>query len=147
MGMSFREKSIWVMSAGLLLASVIYAYAVSSVNLAMQADVAWQAMRILPPMVFLFAAAVGLLTVFAVITHVVLAIADPKSAEDERDRMIGQKGAQWGGTVLAVGVFCALCVSVMSTGNFWFSHVLLGFWVLAQLAEYVVQIVLYRRGG
>lgn len=147
MNMSFREKSIWVMSAGLLLASVIYAYAVSSVNQAMQSDVAWQAMRILPPMVFLFAVAVGLLTVFAVIAHVVLAVADPKGGEDERDRKIALKGAQWGGVVLAVGVFCALCVAVLSAGNFWFSHVLLGFWVLAQLAEYLTQIVLYRCGG
>lgn len=147
MNLSFREKSIWVMSAGLLLASVIYAYAVSSVNHAMQTDVPWQAMRILPPMVFLFAVAVGLLTVFAVIAHVVLAVADPKGGEDERDRKIALKGAQWGGVVLAAGVFSALCVAVASTGNFWFSHVLLGFWVLAQLAEYLTQIVLYRRGG
>ena len=147
MNLSFREKSIWVMSAGLLLASVIYAYAVSSVNQAMQADVAWQAMRILPPMVFLFATAVGLLTVFAVIGHIVLAVSDRRGAEDERDRQIGLKGARAGGIVLAVGVFSALCVAVISTGNFWFSHVLLGFWVLAQLAEYGVQIVLYRRGG
>lgn len=147
MSLSFREKSIWVMSAGLLLASVIYAYAVSSVYQAMQPDVPWQAMRVLPPMVFLFCVAVGLLTVFAVVGHTVLAVSDRRSDEDERDRIIALKGAQWGGVALAVGVFCALCVAVVSAGNFWFSHALLGFWVLAQLAEYLTQIVLYRRGS
>lgn len=147
MNLSFREKSIWVMSAGLLLASVIYGYAVWSVNQSMQADVHWQAMRVLPPMVFLFAVAVGMLTVFSVVGHIVLAVSDRRSTEDERDRLIALKGARVGGIVLACGVFFALCLAVMSTGNFWFSHVLLGFWVLAQLAEYLIQIVLYRRGG
>ena len=147
MDMSFREKSIWVMSGGLLLASVIYAYAVSSVNLAAQADVPWQELRVLPPMVFLFATAVALLTVFAVIGHLVLAVTDRRGVEDERDRRIGLKGARVGGIVLACGVFFALCLAVLTTGNFWFSHVLLGFWVLAQLAEYLTQLVLYRRAG
>ena len=35
----------------------------------------------------------------------------------------------------------------MIKGNFVFTHVLLGFWVLAQLVEIASQLVLYRRGA
>jgi hypothetical protein len=60
--------------------------------------------------------------------------------------LIALKGAHVGGIVLAVGVFFALWLAVASNGNFWFTQILLGFWVLAQLTDYTVQLWLHRRG-
>jgi hypothetical protein len=48
--------------------------------------------------------------------------------------------------VLATGVFLALCAAMVTQGNFVFTHLLLGFWVLAQLVEIGSQLYLYRRG-
>jgi len=48
--------------------------------------------------------------------------------------------------VLATGVFLALCTALLTNGNFLFMHVLLAFWVLAQLAEIGSRLFLYRRG-
>jgi hypothetical protein len=77
----------------------------------------------------------------------VIAIVDRRSETDERDRLIGLKGARNGSVVLATGVFCSLCLAVLTTGNFVFTHVLLAFWVAAQLVEYGSQLILYRRGA
>ena len=40
----------------------------------------------------------------------------------------------------------ALCAAVLTEGNFVFTHLLLGFWVLAQVVEIGAQLVLLRRG-
>jgi hypothetical protein len=143
--MSFREKSLWVMVAALTLAAFFYGHAVAYVNHDQFESVPWQAMRVLPPVVFLFHIAVAVLVLFAIIGHAVIALLDRRTAEDERDRMIALKGARVGGFVLAVGVFLALWLAVASSGNFWFTQLLLGFWVLAQLADYTVQLKLHRQ--
>lgn len=145
--MSFREKSLWVMVAALTLAAFFYGHAVAYVSHDQFETVPWQAMRVLPPVVVLFHVAVAVLVAFAVVGHVIIALLDRRTAEDERDRLIALKGARIGSFVLAVGVFFALWLAVASTGNFWFTQVLLGFWVLAQLSDYTVQLKLQRQGG
>lgn len=145
--MSFREKSLWVMVAALTLAAFFYGHAVAYVSHDQFETVPWQAMRVLPPVVVLFHVAVAVLVAFAVVGHVIIALLDRRTAEDERDRLIALKGARIGSFVLAVGVFFALWLAVASTGNFWFTQVLLGFWVLAQLTDYTVQLKLQRQGG
>ena len=49
--MSFREKSLWVMVAALLLASFFYGHAVAYVSHEQFETVPWHAMRVLAPMV------------------------------------------------------------------------------------------------
>lgn len=143
--MSFREKSLWVMLFGLAGASAFYIYNVASVNQVLQPDIDWRAMSVLPPMVGLFIAAVVGLVVFSVVGHAVMAIVDRRTTEDERDHLIALKGERIGGFLLACGVFFALCVAVISQGNFLFTHLLLAFWVLAQMAEYIAQLIIYRK--
>jgi amino acid transporter len=143
--MSFREKSLWVMVAALLLASFFYGHAVAYVSHEQFETVPWHAMRVLAPMVVLFHVAVAVLVLFAVVGHAVIALLDRRTTEDERDRLIALKGARVGGIVLAVGVFLALWLAVASTGNFWFTQILLGFWVMAQLTDYTVQLNLHKR--
>ena len=91
--------------------------------------------------------AVALLVAFQVIGHIVIAIADRRTDSDERGRLIELKGTRNAAYVLATGVFFALCAALLTEGNFIFTHVLLGFWVLAQLVEIGSQLVLFRRGA
>lgn len=141
MSMSFQEKSLWLMFVSLVGAFCFYFYFAFTTVLPEPA-----AVNVMPHQVGLFVAAVVLLVITAVVGHIVIAIVDRRSETDERDRLIELKGTRNGAYVLATGVFLALCAAVMTEGNFVSSHVLLGFWVLAQLVETGSQLFLYRRG-
>lgn len=134
--LSFKEKSIWALLAGLLLAFGLYFV---SVLPAAGPDL-W------PRHGMQFVGAVLLLVVLQVGAQVILALREPQTRDDERDRLIALHGARAGGAVLAVAAFGALMAAVATEGNFVFAHVLLGGWVLAQAAEYAVCLWRYRRG-
>jgi hypothetical protein len=78
------------------------------------------------------------LVVLAVVSHVAIALANPKEADayDERDRLIALRGERVGGYVLAMA----------ELAPFYIAHALLLAWVLAELGEGATKIVLYRRG-
>ena len=145
MNLTFKEKSLWLMLIGLLVFSGFYSYTVSQVNQLIQPDANWLAMKVLPQMVGLFIAATLLLVIISVVGHIVIALIDRRSDEDERDKLIELKGERVGGYVLVNGVFFALCISVISSGNFLFTHVLLAFWLLAQMANFATQLIIYRK--
>ena len=86
-------------------------------------------------------------THLSVAGHVVIALADRNPQTDERDHLIALKGTSYASYVLATGVFLALTAAVFTRGNFIFTHVLLAFWVLAQLVAIGSQLVMYRRGA
>ncbi len=137
MGMSFREKMLWLLFASLL---AVFGFYFASVLPADGADV-------MPQHVVLFVGVVVVLVVVQVVGAIVLAVVErPRDAVDERDRLIGLRSTRNGAYVLATGVFFSLCAAVFTEGNFVFTHVLLGFWVLAQLVEIGSQLFLYRRG-
>ena len=144
--MSFREKSLWVMLLAMALAAFFYGHAVAYVSHEQFETVAWREMTVNAPMVVMFHIAVAVLVAFAILGHLVIALFDQRTEEDERDRLIALKGAHVGGIVLAVGVFFALWLAVASTGNFWFTQLLLAFWVLAQMSDYAVQLWQHRQG-
>lgn len=133
--MTFREKSLWLVGGSL---AVVFGLYYAWVLPAAGPDVG-------PEQVFAFAAVVVLLVVLQVVGHAVLAAADRRTESDERDREITLRGARNGSLVLGVGVFASLCVALVSEGDFLFTHVLLGFWVLAELVEIGSQLLLYRR--
>lgn len=142
MSLSFREKSLWVVSAGLVGTFALYfagALAIGG-NGIDSTDVGVN-----------HAAMLGVATVILVVTqivgHAIIAIVDRRTETDERDRLIALKGSRNGGFVLAIGAFAALTAALLTKGNFVCSHVLLGFWVLAQLTENVSQLASYRRGA
>ena len=88
-----------------------------------------------------------MLVIMQIVGHIVIAIVDRRTETDERDRLIELKGTRNAAYVLATGVFLALCTALLTEGNFVFTHVLLGFWVLAQMMEIGSQLFLYRRGA
>lgn len=137
--MAFQEKTLWLMLVGLVAAFGFYFTAVLGVPL--------RTANVMPHQVVFFTLAIVLLVVTQVVGAIVLAILDRRTEPDERDRLIGLTGARNSGYVLATGVFCALCTALLNDGNFLFTHVLLGFWVAAQLVEIVSRLYLYRRGA
>lgn len=137
MDLSFREKSLWLMFVTLIAAFGFYFVTVLPPG---AADVR-------PPEVIIFVVALVFLVVMQIVGHVVIAIMDRRTDEDERDRLIELKGTRNASYVLATGVFLALCAALASDGNFVFTHVLLASWVVAQLVEIGSQLVLHRRGS
>lgn len=136
MDLTFEEKSLWVLFLGLL---GVYGYYFSMV-------LPTDAVNVMPQHKVLFAMAVAYLVASQVVGHILIAIVDPRDETDERDRLIELKGTRVGSWVLAAGVFITLVVAVQTEGNFLFTHVLLGSWVLSQLVEIGSQLYLYRRG-
>lgn len=137
MDLTFEEKSLWVLFLGLL---GVYGYYFSMV-------LPTDAVNVMPQHKVLFAVAVAYLVASQVVGHILIAIVDPRDDTDERDRLIELKGTRVGSWVLAAGVFITLVVAVQTEGNFLFTHVLLGSWVLSQLVEIGSQLYLYRRGA
>lgn len=137
MDLSFQEKSLWVMGGSLVAVFGFYFGTVLPIAAA----------NVMPYHVVLFVLAVVFLVLIQTAGHIVIAIADRRSDTDERDTLIQLKGMRNAGYVLATGVFFALCSALISEGNFLFTHVLLGFWVAAQLVEIGSQLFMYRRGA
>ena len=137
MDLTFEEKSLWVLFLGLL---GVYGYYFSMV-------LPTDAVNVMPQHKVLFAVAVAYLVASQVVGHILIAIVDPRDETDERDRLIELKGTRVGSWVLAAGVFITRVVAVQTEGNFLFTHVLLGSWVLSQLVEIGSQLYLYRRGA
>lgn len=89
------------------------------------------------------------LALLASLSHIVLALVNPRAAnlEDERDRIIAIRGEQVSGYVLAVGIFAGLVLAMAEQPHFYIAHALALGWVVAQIIEYMMVIVLYRRGA
>jgi hypothetical protein len=134
---SFQEKSLWLMFVGLVAGFGFYFAAVLPMG----------TVDVMPQQMVLFMLAVAALVLMQIVGHVLIAIVDRRSRTDERDRLIALKGTRMAAYVLATGVFFALCAALVTRGNFVFTHVLLAFWVLAQLTEIGAQLVMYRRGA
>lgn len=135
--LSFQEKSLWLMGGSLVAVFALYFATVLPIA----------AVDVMPHHVVRFILAIVFLVVLQIAGHIVIAIVDRRSGKDERDTLIQLKGMRNAGYVLATGVFFALCAAIIWDGNFVFTHVLLGFWVAAQLVEIVSQLVMYRQGA
>ncbi len=137
MDLSFQEKSLWLMFVSLVAVFALYFGTVLPTD----------AVDVMPQQVVKFVLAVSMLVIMQIAGHIVIAIEDRRTETDERDRLIRLLGIRNAGYVLAMGVFFALCAALISEGNFLFTHVLLGSWVLAQLVEIGSQLFVYRRGS
>ena len=135
--MSFHEKSLWISLVGLVLCFGWY------FGLALPGH----GESVSPEQVVAFFVAVAVLVATQIAGHAVAAIVDRRTEMDERDRLIQMKGVRNGAYVLATGVFFSLCTAVMSDGNFWFTHVLLASWIVAQVVETGSQLAMHRRGA
>lgn len=140
--MSFREKTAWAMAAILTAGGIFYFDKVVRISRAIGETA--------PPIIGLVIAYVVLIVIGSIVIMSTLAASAAKEADapaDERERRIQDKAGNWSGYVLAVPALGGLWhYSVTADGNMLF-HLVFASLMLSQIAEYVFQIFLYRRGA
>lgn len=140
--MSFREKSAWVMAIILTLGAVYYFQDVVGASRALG--------HTSPPIIAFIVAYVVFVAIWSAVLMSIVAGTAAKEAEapaDEREQAIADKAGNWSGYVLAAPAIGALFqFAINGDGNMLFHLVFLSL-MLSQIAEYVFQIVLYRRGA
>lgn len=132
--MSFREKSAWVMGILMVGTGLLYAWLVA------QAPDAPVIAALLPYVL--------VVVVLSVVVQVILALASPKEAKapaDERERIVIDRAGNWSGMVLALGLFMAGGTFLLYPSGTMLFHHMIGALILAQTAEYALQILLLRR--
>jgi hypothetical protein len=137
----FREKTAWAMAAILTGGAAFYLNMVISASRALG--------QTAPPIIGFVIAYVVVIVIASVILMSVLAATSPREANapaDERERVIADKAGNWSGYVMVVPALGALWhYAVNGDGNMLFHLVFLSL-MLGQIAEYALQIILYRRG-
>jgi ABC-type transport system involved in multi-copper enzyme maturation permease subunit len=140
--MPFREKTAWAMASILIGGAAFYLNMVISASRALG--------QTAPPVVGFVIAYVVVIVIASGLFMSALAAASPREANapaDEREKIIGDKAGNWSGYVMVVPALGALWhYAVNMDGNMLFHLAFLSL-MLGQIAEYVFQIVLYRRGG
>ncbi|EAQ33264.1 MULTISPECIES: hypothetical protein [Idiomarina] len=138
--MAFREKSAWLMLIiTLLVGGGLTFEVVQGFNSTSQ----W------PPAVSVFTRLTVGLIVLSIVGQIALALVDRKSANrpaDEREKTIQQRADAYSGILLGVLIVASLMTYLVHQhGDLLFLMALLSL-VVAQAAEYVVEIIGYRRG-
>ena len=138
--MAFREKSAWLMLIiTLLVGGGLTFEVVQGFNSTSQ----W------PPAVSVFTRLTVGLIVLSIVGQIALALVDRKSANrsaDEREKTIQQRADAYSGILLGVLIVSSLMTYLVhQDGDLLFLMALLSL-VVAQAAEYVVEIIGYRRG-
>ena len=140
--MPFREKVAWAMSAILIFFGVRYFHRVIQTSVELGEVAAPSARYIIMYTVAIIVA--------SIIANVVVASTAPEEADlpaDEREQRILNQAGHWSGYALAVGAITGLFhFAVNENGNLMF-HIIFGSLLLSQIAEYGLQIFLYRRGA
>lgn len=138
--MAFREKSAWIMVAALLVSGALYGQAVLSLS----ADLG----GLVPPTLPLVVAYTIVLVGIAVAGHVVAGISAYREADgamDERERRIVERAAHLSSYVLGAGVVLALGLYLFTQQGHLLFYLVFASLMLSNLAEYAVQIMLFRR--
>ncbi len=140
--MAFEEKSALSMSVVLVVVYGTYFAIIGRLLATMPHDDV--------PFQPLIVVAVIPLAILAALSQTILALFSPRDAvraSDERDRLIATRSGNIGGWVLAVTVFAGIVLAMAEVSMAVVANALLAGWVIAQLAEYVTTVVLYRRGA
>ncbi|MCX7552268.1 hypothetical protein OS175_00130 [Marinicella sp. S1101] len=138
--MSFQEKSAWVMVVGLVVSTVLYAFLVYVMSSA--------AGQLVPLHIPVLVAFTVVLTLIAVVGHIVIAIFSPKEANaraDEREQRIIDKSGYLSSNVLGFGVITSLMVYLFFYNGELLFYGVFGSLIVAQILEYMLQIYYQRR--
>ena len=139
--MAYREKSAWVMVAVMTLAGLYY------LNLVLTASRSLGG--VVPPTSILIAY-VFLVVIASIVAQVALAASSPKEANapaDERERPALDRAGNISGVILGFGIVISLLYFLYRGEGYLLFHMAMGSLIIAQIAEYVLQIVLLRRSA
>jgi hypothetical protein len=135
--MSFREKSAWAMTLVMTLAGVYYLHLITKASAALGAS---------PPPAIVIPYII-LIVIASIVAQSSIAISSPAEANapaDERERLVQHRAGNWSGIVLSVCIVTALGhFLAYADGNMLF-HLIMGSMMVAQIAEYIFQIALFR---
>lgn len=138
--MSFQEKSTWAMGAiTIAVYAGYFAVLLGRVGEGSVSEIDYQPLML---------TTVLALVVLAVVSHILIAAANPREADrtDVRDREINRFGEYVGGYVLAAGALAALAMAMIEVQYFWIANAILLALVLSELVSLGTKAVLYRRG-
>ena len=138
-GMSFTEKSAWVMSIALSVGGIAY---FGIVLLASRGQETLVSPTL--PLVAMYTAA---LVCMAIVGHIVAASSAPHEASavaDERERMVANRASRLASRVLAAGTVLSLVHYLLFADGDLLFYALFASLMLGQLADYVGQIVFFR---
>lgn len=137
--MSFRERTAWGMIISMVITGLIFTGL--SLHIPLDSPPSTLLLSLIPYVIAVI--------VLSIIVAVVLAAISPKQANqpaDERERLAIDRAGHWSSYVLSSGVVLT-ALSYLWHGN---GHVLfmllIGALILAQIAEYGLQLVFFRRG-
>ena len=142
MNLTFQEKSNW---ASLIIMSVVWVNYLVRVQPALADGSISRADSI-----GLFIGAVVILVILEVVVHIVLAVTNPKTADqpsDERDKIITSKAGNISGWVLGICVVMIGSYAMFrDVSSVLIANLLLLALVLAQCVDYAMALFYYRRG-
>lgn len=140
--MSFREKSAWTMAILLGLTGLLYAWDTAERWISLGAAP--------PPSIAVAFAYLVLLIAGSIITQSLLGVSSPKEANapaDEREKLAELKASHWSGWIISIAaIWGVIHYYTQRDGNYFF-HIVVGGLMVAQVAEYVLQIIYFRRGA
>ncbi len=137
--MSFNEKSAWVMSLALIVGGLGY--------FGMVAAASARTGALAPPTLPAVIVYSAVLVVVAIIGHALVAMLSPAEADDrpdERERRIIERSGHLSSYVLGAGVIVALALYLFSSDGNQLFYAVFASLMLAQVAEYVLQIYFYK---
>ncbi|NQV14595.1 hypothetical protein HQ531_03985 [bacterium] len=138
---SFQEKSIWISLIVTVLIFGYYQFQVATVFLNPKTDI---------NLTYLFFVAIVLTVTIQIGVQTLLAVVNRKDAirgPDERDRMIQLKSLRATHYILVVGVWVAGLSIFMEFSAPMIAHAVLFFFILSEIFGFIIQLILYRRGG
>ena len=138
--MAFREKTAWIMSIALLLGGLFYWGAVLAGSQELGAS--------MPPLIPIIVIYVGILVLIAIIGHIGAALTSLDTANapmDEREAQIVARATSLSDYIMGVGILISLGLYLLNYDGNQLFHLVIGTLMLAQFAQYAVQIMLFRR--
>jgi heme/copper-type cytochrome/quinol oxidase subunit 2 len=138
--MSFREKSAWIILVTLLVLTLAYLLHIFPQTLTPEPS----SVRF-----HMLGASIIAFVVIVVIAHIAVAIWSPRDAKtpkDERERLIEQKS-----TSISAYVYAFLSLASISTihagaNQFGLAYLVVLAFGIAEIVNYAVRVILYRRG-
>ncbi len=134
--LTFKEKSLWI-----LLASLVLVFG----NYYLQLNIPEDA-TIKRPEMFELGFYVVFLLIVIIVGHIIITAKGQQEQTDERQQQIEVKAQSISTHVLTFGVFHAIVIALVIPGNFWVVHNLFLSVLLAEIVNIGLQLFYFRRG-
>lgn len=137
MGMTFKEKSLWVQQVAIL---VVFGSYLSSLDFSIPESFPASSTVYLIGLILL-------LVVLNILGHILVAAFNQPENEDERDKLIELKATRISAFIQGAGIVMSIFVSISLQNFFITINLLIQTLVIAEVAGKAVQLFYYRKGS